>query len=140
VFFVEVPAAGADEQRGDVIVELVLLAVGVAEADGAPDGVDEVELALDHVFPGGRVGVFEVGHEDVGAGIEGVDHHLAVGGAGDLYPALLEIGGNGRYLPLRFANVTGAVQESGQFSGVDGCLAFLAFLEQQLSLRAERSL
>ena len=56
------------------------------------DRVAQVELALDHVVPGRRVGVLEVGHEPVGARVQRVDDHLAVGRPGDLHPALLAAG------------------------------------------------
>ena len=113
----EVPAAGADEEDGGVFDEgVVLVGGGVVEGDGAADGVDEVELAVEEVLPGGRGGVFEVGHEDAGAGVEGVDDHLAVDGAGDLDAAVLEVGGDGRDGPVgvsriwRFGEEVGALR------------------------------
>ena len=48
------------------------------------DRVAEVALPLDDVRPGRRARVLEVGHEDARAGVERVDHHLAVDRAGDL--------------------------------------------------------
>ena len=51
----------------------------------------DVPLALDDVLPRRRVGVLVVGHEDAGARVERVDHHLAVDRAGDL-----DSGGRGR--------------------------------------------
>ncbi len=102
----EVPAARADEEHGGVVDEgVVLVGGGVVEGDGAADGVDEVELAVEEVLPGGRGGVFEVGHEDARAGVEGVDDHLAVDGAGDLDAAVLEVGGDGRDGPFGFADL-----------------------------------
>ncbi len=62
----EVPAAGADEEDGGVVDELVaLFGGGVFERDGAADGVAEVELAVEEIVPGGGGGVLEVGHEDL---------------------------------------------------------------------------
>ena len=37
---------------------------------------------IDHVLPAGGVGILEVGHVHVSAGVEGVDQHLAIGRAG----------------------------------------------------------
>ena len=46
-----------------------------------------------HVRPGRRVRVLEVGHEDVRAGVERVDHHLALDRAGDLDAAVAQVAG-----------------------------------------------
>ena len=61
------------------------------------DGVDQVRLADDTVLPGRRVGVLEVGHEDPGARVERVDHHLPVGRPGDLDSAVREVGRGRRH-------------------------------------------
>ena len=45
----EVPATGSDHDRREVVLELVFLAVGVGEGQGARDGVPEVQLALNQV-------------------------------------------------------------------------------------------
>lgn len=59
VLLVEVPAAGARDQRRQLAVrpQLVLL-VALLEVDLAPDGVVQVDLAVDHVVPGGRARVW----------------------------------------------------------------------------------
>ena len=64
VLFHQVPAARTHHQRGGLFAQLVVLAFGAGIGDGAADGVAQVDLALDDVPPGGRVGVFEIGHED----------------------------------------------------------------------------
>ena len=92
-FLHQMPSARADHQDGVVVVELVVLAFFIGELDSSVDGVSEIDLAVDVVGPGGRVGVFKVGHEDVGAGVESVDHHLAVDRPGDLHAAVLEVVG-----------------------------------------------
>src|SRR4029078_3780253 len=84
----QVPAARAHQQYGGHQIQGVAPAVRDDERDRALDRVAEVDLALDHVLPGRRIRVLEVGHEYVGAAIERVDHHLAVGGAGDLHAAV----------------------------------------------------
>ncbi len=116
----KVPAAGADEEDGGVVDEsVVLFGGGIGVGDGAADGVAEVELAVEEVFPGGGGGVFEVGHEDAGAGVEGVDDHLAIDGAGDLDAAVLQVGGEGGDGPLGGADVGGFGKEVGAGAGVD---------------------
>jgi hypothetical protein len=49
VFFGQVPATRANEQRRGLRVELVGAAIRILEGNGAPDSVDQIELALDHV-------------------------------------------------------------------------------------------
>ena len=94
--------------------------------------VPQIDLALDHVGPGRRVGVLEVGHEDLGAGIERVDDHLAVDRAGDLDAAVQEVGRDRRDLPVALAECSRLGQEIGQLAGVEALLALLAPLEQAL--------
>jgi hypothetical protein len=57
----EVPAAGADEELGGSVVELVLPpARRVAEADGASHGIPQVDLPVHQVLPRRRQRVLEV--------------------------------------------------------------------------------
>ena len=67
--------------------------------------VDQVRLALDHVRPGRRVRVLEVGHEDLRARVERVDHHLPLGRAGDLDAPVLEVGRRLGDLPVALADL-----------------------------------
>jgi hypothetical protein len=92
---------------------------GIFEGDGSADGVAEVDLAFDEVVPGGRGGVLEVGHEDLGAGVERVDDHLAVDGAGDLDAAVEQVGGERRDGPFGVADGPGFGQEVGALAGVE---------------------
>ena len=133
----EVPAARAHQQRGNRIVEPVDAAVGVGELDGAADGVRAVDLALDDILPGRRERVLEVGHEDLGPRIEGVDHHLALGGAGDLDAAVVEVGGGRGHLPRGVANILGFGQEGRQLAAVDLFLALGAAGQELLAARVE---
>ena len=71
----------------------------------------------------GEFGILEIGHEDAGAGIERVDHHLAVGRPGDLDAAVLEIGGDRRHGPFAFADGARLGQEIGQRALVEELLA-----------------
>ncbi len=105
------PAPGTHDEGGQGVVEPVVLALGTLEGQGAADGLGEVLLALQGGAPGGAVSVLEIGHETLGAGVEGVDDHLAVHGPGDLHPAILEIGGGGAHPPVPGANFGGAGQE-----------------------------
>ena len=136
--FGQVPAARAHQQRGGLLVETVDAAVRVVEGDRALDRVDQVDLALDHVLPGRRVGVLEVGHVHVRARVERVDEHLALGRAGQLDPALLEVGvGDGRDPPVAGADVARFGREVRQLARVQAGLAFVACLQQRLPPRVE---
>src|SRR6185312_5547887 len=138
VAFFEMPAARPDEEDGGVVDERIVLVRGrVVVGDGAADGVDEVELAVQEILPGGRCGVFEVGHEDARAGVERVDDHLAVDRAGDLDAAILKICGDGRDGPRSLADLAGRGEEVGAFASVDTGLACYACAEELLAARVE---
>src|SRR5699024_10094362 len=55
--------------------------------------------------------VLEVGEPHLGAGVEGVDRHLALGRAGDLDPAVEEVDRCCRHLPVAVADLAGRVEE-----------------------------
>ncbi len=137
VLFDQVPAARADQQGGDGVVELVGLAVGILERDRAGNGVGAVDLALDHVVPGGGERILKVGHEDLGARVEGVDHHLAFGGPGDLDAAVVEVGRGRGNLPVSLADVGGLGQEAGDDAGIEFLLPRHAPLQQFHAARVE---
>ena len=83
-----------------------------------------------HVVPGGGVGVLEVGHEDPRARVEGVDHHLALDRAGDLDPAVLEVGRRRCHPPLPLAHRAGGGEEVGGEAAVEVVLALNAQSQQ----------
>src|SRR6266581_2353449 len=57
--------------------------------------------------PGGRVGVFEIGHKTVCARVQGVDDHLAIRRPSAFHSAILEIRGHGLNLPGTGTNIFG---------------------------------
>ena len=102
----QMPAARAHQEDGRLGGELVFLAAHrVGEVDLVGPAVLEVDLALDLVGPGRRVGVLEIRHEDLGAGIQRIDHHLAVGRPGDLDPPVQQVGGDRRDFPVAVAHM-----------------------------------
>ena len=113
VGLVEVPAAGAgeDHRRARRVGDGVLLALGRGEGEAAADGVAQGQLAADDVAPVRGVGVLEVGEPHPRAGVEGVDRHLRVGGAGDLDAAVAQVRGHGRHRPVGLAHVGRPGQE-----------------------------
>jgi hypothetical protein len=131
---------GRTQQHGDLVGEVVLLAVGTRELDRAAHRVLEVDLADHHVRPRRRRRVLAVGHEDLGARVEGVDHHLAVDRAGDLDAAVGEVGGHRRHLPVAGADVFGLGEEVGEFAGVEAGLALLAGGQQLATAAVEAAM
>ena len=116
----QVPAARPHQQHRGLVVERVMPAgLGIVEGDRAAHRVAQVDLALDQIVPGRRVGILEIGHEDVGAGIERVDHHLAVDRAGDLDAAVEQIRGQRRHRPVAVADRLGLGQEIGLLAGIE---------------------
>ena len=137
----QVPAAGADDQDGRRVAQLVMLArVGVVECDVAPGRVAHVDVAAHVVVPGGRVRILEVRHEHLGAGVERVDDHLAFHRAGDLNAAVLQVGGDRGDLPVAVADVFGLLQEVGQPAAVELFLDLLAARHQLVAAGAEGAL
>ena len=135
----KMPAAGAHEQRGRLLVQLVGLALGTCERDRAPHGVAQVDVAIEQVFPGGRRGVLEVGHEHLRARIEGVDDHLAVDGPGDLGPAVEKVGGRGGHFPGALTDRLGRREEIRERARIQLGLARDAAGEQLLAARFKRA-
>ena len=87
----EVPAARAHhDRRGLRCGDAVLLALGARVLEVAAQEVEQRQLALDDVPPGGARGVLLVGEPHLRAGVQRVDGHLAVGRAGDLDASVLE--------------------------------------------------
>ena len=111
VALLEVPAARPHEEGRRPLVQAVGL-LGSLEGERAADRVLHGELAADDVRPGRAEGVLEVGHEDAGARVEGVDHHLRLGRPGDLDPPVVEVGRRRRHAPGRGADVRRLGQEA----------------------------
>ena len=131
------PAAGADDEGGQLLVKLVILAFGAGEGQGATDGRGEILLALQGGTPGGTMGILEVGHEALGAGVESIDDHLTVHRTGDLHAAVLEVGGGGAYPPVSGTDLGGLSQEIHGLAGVQARLAGGAGGEQLPPARAK---
>ncbi|MNM75117.1 hypothetical protein D3C81_868900 [compost metagenome] len=136
VLFVQVPAARTHLQRGDLVVQLVLLALRFQGQRAAHGGL-QVDLALQLVVPVGGVGVLEVGHVAVSARVEGVDHHLGFDRAGDFHAAAFQRLGHRGNLPVAFADALGFRQEIGDFAGVQALGALDARGQQFLTARLE---
>src|SRR5215472_589203 len=112
----------------------------IFEGDRTAYRIDQIDLSFDQVLPGRRVGILEIGHEDIGAAVQRIDHHLAVGWAGDLDAAVLKVRRDRRYLPFAVADRLGLGQEIGLPTGVELALDCGAPGEKTPSLRTEFTL
>ncbi len=137
VLLVEVPAARAHHQRRDLVVQRVLPAVVAGQADGAPDRVDQVDLAVDLVGPVRRVAVLEVRHVAVGPRVQRVDDHLAVDRPGDLDAAALQVGRQRRDGPVTLAHLARLGQEVELPAGIERTGELDARREQFAAARLE---
>ena len=127
----QVPAARTHQQGRDLVLEAVLLAVaGVRELQLLAHRVVQVLLTLDHVAPARTERVLDVGHEHLGAGVQRVDHHLAVDGARDLGPAAVEVRGRGSHRPVRVADFLRLSREGRILASLDAGVAIHPVLEQ----------
>ena len=102
--------------------------VGEVDRPGPP--VLEIRLALDHVGEHRRGSVLEVRHEDLRAGVQGVDDHLAIDRAGDLDAAVEKVGRNRRDSPVAISDRLGFGQKMRQLSGVEQFLTLHSAPEQ----------
>ena len=114
----EVPTPRADDQGGRFVVQRVALAVA-AQGEFSPDSITDVDQALHHVVPRGGAGVLEVGHEDFGPRVQGIDHHLAVGWTGDLDPPVQQVLGRGSNGPGSRTDLRRLGQEVRSEAGVE---------------------
>ena len=135
MLFIQMPAAWTDLQGGDGVVEFVFLAGFVLERQLATDGVVQIDLALDLVFPVRAIRIFKVGHVRISARVIGVDNHLGFNRAGDFGAAAFQCLRQRGDLPVAFADVLGFRQKVWHFTGVDAGLALNAGLEQFLTAR-----
>ena len=141
VLLEQMPAAGANEQRRDLVVQLIgLAALRIDIVDLAADGVGQIELALDHIGPGRRRGILEIGHEDVGAAVQRIDDHLSVDRPGDLDAAVENVLGQRRHGPVALADLGGGGQKIGLLAGIQPLLALDAGGQQLLAAGVELAL
>ena len=97
-------------------------------------------MAFDVVRPRRRVRVFEVGHEDAGAGVERVDDHLPLDRSGDLDAAVEQVVRDRRDGPVAFADLARLGEKVRKLAGIEASLALFALRQQLLAARAELTL
>ena len=135
----EVPASWSNDQGRQRFSEDVFLVLRLQRQRPA-DGFGEIPLSFDDVLPGRGEGVLDVGHENPGSRIEGVDHHLAVDRAGDLDAAVVEVHGSGCNPPLGLAHRRRFRKKVERSTGLDLLPALTAAREQLVTARPEVAL
>ena len=111
----QMPAPRAHYQHGGVALQRVGLAGGgVGEVDRSRPAVLQIGLPLDQVGERRRGRVLEIGHEDLRARVQRVDHHLAVARARDLDSTVEKISGNRGDRPVAVTNILRFGQKIGQ--------------------------
>ena len=129
MFFDEVPAARPNEQYRDLIFQPIGFAFRALKFDCSPNRVAQIDVAIDHVVPSRSVGVFEIRHEYLRAGVQGVDHHFAIGRSCDLNAAIGNVFRDGRNFPIIGADLCGLRQKVGSLTVVKIRLPTIAPLQ-----------
>ena len=135
------PAARPHEEHRGVVLQCVMPpALRIVEGDRAPYRVVEIALAIDQVVPARGCGVLEIGHEYVGAAIQRVDDHLAVGRPGDLDTSVAKIWRDRCGLPVGVADGLRLGQEIGFPAGIEPLLQFIPAGQEPPPFPAELAL
>ena len=117
MLLVQMPAARTHNERRHFFVQVIRLAV-LFERNRATNRINQVDLPFDLIRPLRRIRILKVGHVTVGTRVQRVDHHLAIGGPGNLDATALECSRNRRNLPVPFANRSGLRQEIRTLAGI----------------------
>ena len=122
------PAPWPDEQDSELLAQLVFFPFRTAEANGAPNGIAQIDLTLNHVAPRRRIRVLEIRHKHFCTGVEGVDHHLAIGRPSDLDAAVAQIGRNRSAGPIAITNVFRFAEKIERLARIQPSLTLLPAL------------
>ena len=136
VLFIQMPTTRAGNQHSGVLVQAVVLAV-LLQADRAQIGIAQIDLAIDHVFPGRAVGILKVSHEGGCTAVESIDDHLAIGRSGDLNPSVLQIRRLRADRPVSFTQGLGLGQKIRQQAAIELTLTHRSRRQQALPARLE---
>jgi len=134
------PTARTDQQHRNILLQLVTLSFRAGKTDRPPDRIPQIDLALNHIRPRRRIRVFEIGHENLCAGIERIDHHLAIGRPGNLGPPIAQIRWNRCARPVALANRFCFRQKIEGFAAVERRLSILPALQTFFPAIAESAL
>src|SRR5206468_2910778 len=129
----QVPTTGPNQKGRGLPVQTVFLSFGTRELQGPPHRVEQVQLALDDVPPRGRVRVLEIGHEHLGARVQGIDHHLPIGRPGDLDLSIVQVRGKRSNLPRPLTDRGRLRKEFEHVAAIDPNLALCAAMQEILT-------
>ncbi len=132
MLFTQVPAARTNNQGGGLIIETVSFPLGIRKFNGPINGIPQVDLPFDGVFPGWRVAVFKICHIGGGPGIKSVDDHLPVHRPCNFHPPVQKILRHRRDTPAAIADGLCFRKETGELPLVDFSLNCLAAVKQFL--------
>src|SRR5437660_1429891 len=136
----QMPTAGPNQKGRSLPVQAVFLPFGTRELQGPPHRIEQVQLALNDVPPRGRVRVLEIGHEHLGARVQGIDHHLPIGRPGDLDPSIVQVRGKRSDLPRPLTDGGGLRKEVEHVAAIDPNLALSAAMQEILTRPIEVSM
>ena len=109
----------------------------IDELDRAIDSVANVHLAQNRGLPFRRMRILEIGHVNLGSGIQRIDDHFAVHRAGDFHAPVLQVLRNGGYSPGIPAKLLGFRKKIRQYAGIDFRLLLRSSLKQGFALCGE---
>src|SRR5947208_3442809 len=134
------PTARTDQQHRNIFLQLVTLSFRAGKTDRPPDRIPQIDLALNHIRPRRRIRVFEIGHENLCAGIERIDHHLAIGRPGNLDPPIAQIRWNRCAGPVALTDRFCFRQKIECFATIESHLSILPALQTFFPAIAESAL
>src|SRR5438874_8087039 len=134
------PTARTDQQHRNIFLQLVTLSFRAGKTDRPPDRIPQIDLALNHIRPRRRIRVFEIGHENLCAGIERINHHLAIARSGNLDPPIAQIRWNRCAGPVALTDRFCFRQKIECFATIESDLSILPALQTFFPAIAESAL
>src|SRR5262249_35171264 len=108
--------------------------------DRAHDCVVDVHLSVERAGPSGRMRILKIGHETTRPGIEGVDDHLAIDGAGDFDAAICKVARHFGDAPIMAPDTRRLRQEIGKPALIELDLPLSPVEEQRFAPLVELAL
>ena len=104
MLFRQMQAAHTAYQHSGIGLQLIDFAGLVGVADGPVHGIAQVDLTINDFAPVRRQRILKVRHKDFDVGIQRVNDHLALDGAGDFNTAILQISRDTANSPVAISN------------------------------------
>ena len=104
MLFRQMQAAHTAYQHSGIGLQLIDFSGLVGVADGSVHGIAQVDLTINDFAPVRRQRILKVRHKDFDVGIQRVNDHLALDGAGDFHAAILQISRDTANSPVAISN------------------------------------